>query len=843
MDVQETRLQQVLEGAKQYRVPLYQRPYSWTHKQLERLWSDVLELADERRDSNHSMHFTGSLVLSLGQVGPGGAEFLVVDGQQRLTTLSVLICALRDHYREVEPDHPEKVARLHESFIADRFKSGDARLKLLPTQADRPAFRAIVDGSLDDASASGLIDAYRFFRARLRLADDPDDPHDIERIESAVLNGLAFVAITARGEDNVYRIFESLNNTGMKLTQGDLLRNYLFMRLGQHGEEIYDSWWLPMQRALSPADLETLFWIDLVWSNPEAKQGDIYSLQVDRMRLLNEDQIISEVKRYSRLAQLFARIREPQSEPDEATRRSLERSNEWGLAATEPLKLHLLNLRDQGRISSAEVAEAFHLVESFLVRRVLIGASTNGVSRILYRAPLEVGATDVVVALHRYLSTGRKFFATDAQIAEAVTSKPFYYQGRPNQRKTLLSWIERSYASKEPVDLGKTSIEHVMPQTLSPHWQDSLAADLGEWTSVDELHEGLLHTIANLTLTGYNSELSNRPFADKRALLNDSGLRMNSEIATHDSWRRTDILERGALLASRINGLWAAPLTDTDVSDSGVSWKVVRDIVDAIPAGRWASYGDVAAVAGTHPVPLGQFLASAPLTHAYRVLKRFGSVSPGFTWSSDSVHAGIDPMDLLRDEGIEFDEVGRASQLQRLTVSELGELIGLTIRSDVETIEEEEGERSAFLADLGTRFAPSTVHGVAELIEAWERIGGHLEFGTAQEVSCFLMYARSDARPKAIWPLVIYPYGSVEVVFQHMSTRVPFDEPELVEELRERLNRARGIELSADRISKRPPFDLDVLADRVDRQHVIDALEWFANELVRYDEENTAAVA
>ena len=217
MHVQEIRLQQVLEGTKQYRVPLYQRTYSWTPKQLARLWTDVVDLSEARVSDSHATHFTGSLVLSTGGIGPGGAEFLVVDGQQRLTTLSVLICALRDHISKTEPGSPEKVARLHETYLSDRFKHGDDRLKLLPTQADRDAFRAVVDKSIGDDVHSGVIDAYRFFRARLVEVDDTDDPHDIDRIASAVLDGLAFVAITASHDDNVYRIFESLNNTGMKL--------------------------------------------------------------------------------------------------------------------------------------------------------------------------------------------------------------------------------------------------------------------------------------------------------------------------------------------------------------------------------------------------------------------------------------------------------------------------------------------------------------------------------------------------------------------------------------------------------------------------------------------------
>lgn len=849
MDVQEARLQQVLEGQKQYRVPLYQRPYSWTPKQLDRLWTDILDLAELRRDAAQSTHFTGSLVLSLGEIGPSGSEFLVVDGQQRLTTLSVLICALRDHYEETEPDRPEKAARLEETYLIDRFKSGDARLKLLPTQADRPVYRAIVDRNTDHALPSGVLEAYRFFRSRLRSSDDPDDPHDIDRIESAVVNGLVFVSITARAEDNVYRIFESLNNTGLKLTQGDLLRNYLFMRLGARGEEVYDSWWLPLQRALSPSDLETLFWIDLVWTKPEAKQGDIYTLQVERLRHVADDRIVDEVHRFSALAHLLAVVREPALERHDRVRSQLERNARWGLNAADPLVLHLLRLRADGRLSSDGVADALHLIESFMVRRTIVGASTNALSRILYRAASEVGDEDVVAALHRYFSSGRKFFATDSQIAEAVVSKPFYYQGRPQQRKTLLAWLEeatplewreRELIGKEQVDVSKTTIEHVMPQSLSPTWRDSLSADLGEFGSVDDLHEEFLHTLANLTLTGYNAELSNRPFDEKRSLLAESGLRLNNEIARSTSWGRREILSRGTALAKRIGETWAPPLEETESTDSGVSWKLAIDVISAIPAGSWASYGDVAAVAGTHPVPLGQFLGAVMIPNAYRVLKRSGRISPGFTWHADNANAGADVRLLLESEGIEFDAADRASQEQRLGVSELGELIGLTIRSDVEPADDEDqSERSSFLDEVGVKHPPSTVHGIAELLNGWERLGGRLSFGVAQETTCFLHAPTGPARPRPIWPFAIYPAGSVEVVFQHLSVRPPFDEPELREELFQRLNRIPGVALPEDRIDKRPSFGLDVLADRRNREGVLQVLEWFMSELDRYDLEKS----
>ncbi|MCX6503502.1 MAG: DUF262 domain-containing protein [Microbacterium sp.] len=836
MHVQEIRLQQVLEGAKQYRVPLYQRTYSWSSKQLARLWSDVVDLSDARVDDPRAIHFTGSLVLSTGGIGPGGSEFLVVDGQQRLTTLSVLIAAIRDHIAKTDSDASHKVARLHETYLSDRFKSGDDRLKLLPTQADRTAFRAIVDNAVLDGMHSGVIDAYRFFRTRLVEADDPDDPHDVDRIASAVLDGLIFVAITAGHDDNVYRIFESLNNTGMKLTQGDLLRNYIFMRLGSSGEHVYTAVWLPMQTTLSSADLEALFWMDITWSTPEAKQGDIYALQEARLSRLADAEIEVEVRRYARLAELVSQIRDPSRCSDPILRERLARLNVWGSSAADPLVLRILSIQESGVAADTDAADALAVLESYFVRRLVVNAPPNALSRILLRAAGELDAADLAGSLRRYFSTGRKFYATDRQIADAVVAKPFYYSGRPTQRKTLLSWLEQLAAGKEPASLGAATIEHVMPQTLTDAWRDDLSLDLGEFATVDDLHEAYLHTLANLTLTGYNSELSNAPFGSKRALLADSNIALNKPIAAADTWGRQQILGRGAALAQSICAEWVAPLAETDVIESGVAWKLATEVIESIPEGRWTTYGNVATIAGTHPVPLGVFLGKNFVTNAWRVLQAAGTISPGFRWPSGSPNDGREPQDVLLEEGVEFDAEGRADADSKLGVADLAELLGVPVdSSDLDDEHDDSDEReSAYLAQLATRFTPATIHGVIEVLQAWRALGGYVTFGTSNDIGAFL-HVREPGSASHIWPLVIYSYGSVEVVFQWLASRPPFDDIRMRDELRNRLNRARGVAIEDSKLRVRPAFSVDVLADVSDRQHVIDALEWFMEVMGEHD--------
>ncbi len=173
--------------------------------------------------------------------------------------------------------------------------------------------------------------AYRHFRSQLVRVDDPDDPLDVDRIEGAVIRGLSLVSVTAQPGDNAYRIFESLNNTGLALKQGDLLRNYLFMRLPTAGERVYNGVWLPLQQALTPDDLELLFWLDLVRTDSRIKQSEIYEQQQRRLeRLTTEGEVEAEVERFARLGTLLRSVLDPAQEGDPGVRRRLQRLKDWG---------------------------------------------------------------------------------------------------------------------------------------------------------------------------------------------------------------------------------------------------------------------------------------------------------------------------------------------------------------------------------------------------------------------------------------------------------------------------------------------------------------------------------
>lgn len=825
----ETSLQELLEGTKQYQVPLYQRTYSWTRGQFERLWDDVVKLAEDRAEDGTATHFIGSLVLAPSPSnGPTGVqEFLVVDGQQRLTTLSILLCAIRDY--RAEHEGAEHFERISEQYLLNKWKQGDQRLKLLPTQADRASYQACLDATPAAGGPDAVGAAYRFFKAALVAADDPDDDQDIDRIEDAVISGLALVSVTAQSGDNAHRIFESLNNTGLRLTQGDLLRNYLFMRLPTQADAVYQGLWLPLQNRLSASELELLFWLDLVQKDPRAKQSETYSRQQARLdRVTTETDIKAEVERFARLGGLLELILKPELETDPSVRQRLQRLSQWGTTTVYPILLHLLDRRDRDVATSEEIAQAMLYIESFLVRRLLIGRATANVNRNLLESVNEVASeADVAGALHRYLSSGRKYYAGDDEVRDALTRVPFYLNGRPNQRKLVLQWIEESYGSKEPVDPAKLTIEHVMPQKPTPEWRDELAPDLGEGEIFDEAHRALEHTLGNLTLTGYNSTLSNSPFATKKTLLATSGVSMNQEIAQVQRWGRTAILDRAAALAAKVADIWPGPSQVAQDGDLAPAWELMARAVAELPAGSWTTYGDLAALIGSHAVPVGMRIANHPIDNGHRVMQAAGTISPDFRWYEPD--RTDDPIEVLKSEGVEFDENHRANPAQRFTVDDLALLLGDDGPEATTPLELAPGQdpqlRDSFTQQLSEGVSASEAQATLAIASTWSSLGGSIQYGTSAQTSCFLMLRPGE--PDSIWPLVLYPTGWVEVVFQYLSTRAPFEDIALRDELRQRLNAIDGIEIPTARLALRPNIPTEIFTRPGALESIANTLSWF----------------
>ncbi len=828
MKATETTLQELLGGQKQYQVPLYQRTYSWGNAQLSQLWDDILALTGDYAAGRSGSHFMGSLVLAPSPaLQPTLQEWLVVDGQQRLTTLSMLLCALRDHLAVTAPEQRERIDDL---FLVNKYRPGSERYKLLPTQADRDDYVAVLDGQADAGKGESVGAAYRWFRSAIAAAGRDDEPLDLEMLERTVTSGLSLVVITAHADDNVHRIFESLNNTGVRLTQGDLLRNYFFMRLPVRGAAIYTSVWLPMQELLAPEELELLLWLDLVLRGDQrAKRTDIYRAQQQRLDLLDgEPDLEAELVELGRRARHLKTILDPARELDPQIRERLVHLAAWGSQTAYPLLMHLLDLREQGALTAGETALTMLYLESFLVRRMLAGRSTNNLNRVLTAVVAEM-PTDrpVPEAVRYYLSGQRKYWPNDTQLRTAVRSHNFYWTGRAAQRALVLRWLEQSYGSKEPVQLDTLTIEHVLPQTLTEEWAAVLASELDEGTDVAELHGMLVHTLGNLTLTGYNAELSNHPYEDKRQRLLNSGLAMNREIALNGRWGRAEIGQRADQLAERVARLWPGPVEGL-ADDEQPIWRQLDQVLAAMPLGVWTTYGDLAELLGSHPVPIGQRIATHPTPGGHRVLTAQGSVSPQFRWYEPD--RDDDPAQVLAAEGVKFDAAGRAHPGQRFTAKDLADLLGLE-RDDGQLEPDpdpREAERSRRFHEQLQDSQPTDVSdAVKDFLAGWERLGGKIGYGYSQETSAIPHFLPYRHRGYILWVAACYPVtGTMEFSFQHLKSKEPFSEPTLRDELRVRLNKADGVDIAPGKISVRPSIRLELLRSPQTRRALLDAFAW-----------------
>lgn len=834
MQAKETTLEHLLEGQKQYLVPLYQRTYAWRREQLHQLWADVLVQADALRDgATGPGHFVGSVVLSPapGTVAGGLQRWVVVDGQQRLTTLLLALAAIRDHVR---PEQPQAAEQVHEQCLVNKWQSGDDHQKLLPTQTDRTAFRAYIDPHSHASSGGNVADAYNFFQQQIVAVDDPEDPHDVQRIEQAIRHRLDIVAITADRADNVHRIFESLNNTGMQLSMGDLLRNYLFMLLPKRGAEVYDKVWRPMQDMLGTENIEILAYLDLqLRGHPEAHRRDTYREQQHRLQPIEHDEaaIEAEIVELARRAHHLRAILDPSTVTEKDLSQALRRLADWGGEAVHPVLMVLLDRRERGVAASGEAVDGATYLESYLVRRMLCGRTASGLNRTLAQAALATARSDdAAAALREFLSQPRRVWPDDEQLATGIAERNFYWSGKAAQRRFVLRRLEESYGHKEPVDWNsvKVQVEHVLPQTPTPEWLDMLAPDVEPGESPSELHQRIVHRLGNLTLTAYNPDLSNQSFDQKRAVLADSHFSLAKEIAAHDSWGAQQIEERGRALAERAIALWPGPVR-VQPSAPADQWQVVRQICAALPEGTWTSYGDIAGVTGFNPRSLGNYLATTPTPNAWRVLRADGAVAPDFRWLEPG--RDDDPRDVLAGEGVRFDEKGRADSVQRLRPVELAALLGLDVPEDPATTDSADSEQAQrFWIQLAASQPPAVVEAVRNLLNDWRARGGSVWWGSGDQVSAFPSI--TGASGELYWPWAVKPVsGSVEVVFQHLTTRPPFDDTALRDELRERINRIPGVDLPASRLGLRPSFPVDLITGTDGFAAARDVHAWFLDQV------------
>jgi alkylated DNA nucleotide flippase Atl1 len=689
MHVTETTIQLLLGGPKQFRVPLFQRTYTWKERDHAQLWRDIatqyeLSRGGSSPDHGDAGHFIGSFVLAPAPAPATLPAYLVVDGQQRLTTLTLALCALRD--AAVSRGDESAYERVTNQYLVNQYATDPLhRWKFMPTEDDRAEYFACIKAD-HAGSGNGLIaKAYRFFEIQMALPGPDDEPLDLDVLESVIVSKLAIVDITAQQGDNVHRIFESLNATGVGLTQADLLRNYVFMLLPTRDRTVYEEVWRPMQELLGAGNLEGLARVDLRRRGIDVRDDDVYRAQQARLQPIEHDEaaIEAQIRDLALRATHYRRILEPEHEPHPGVRRGLEFIARWRATTTHPFVMFLYERREEGLLGADEMGDILLNVESFLVRRLLVGVSTKNLNRIFIQmlGPLRDSDEPLIDAVRYQLSTERRFWASDEELRVAAASRPFYYYGRADQRRMILERIEESYGHKELAELSKLnlSVEHILPQSLSAAWINELTAAGG---NAEEVHRELVHTLGNLTLSAYNSELSNLPFERKQQIYDTSKLSLNADLVSQvdnsngsSLWGKEQILARAARIADTAIGIWPPPVPGVAEASAGFDWARMHAAITAIPDGQWTAYADLAALAGTAAQAVGNHLSDNPaVAKAYRVLTVDGRVSEGFRWPDPADDRN--PQEVLEADGLQFNERGLADPAARLTADDLQSLLG-----------------------------------------------------------------------------------------------------------------------------------------------------------------------
>ena len=537
LDADRTTLTKILKADIQFRVPIYQRTYDWTEENVRQLFDDIVKTG---RDRQQRYHFIGAITCvpmrtQIGEVG----RYQLIDGQQRITSLMLLLRALRDTLQESEVTDG-KINKL--LFNTDERNDGPNYYKTILLDDDDRAFREIMKGETVNKS-SNIAANFRSFAMWLKDQDTDSVWYGIQ--------SLSAVMITIDEKDDAQAIFESMNSTGLNLSPTDMIQNYMLMANGPEWQErIYKEYWLPMERRFSGngKEFNEFFRCYLMKESGEfISKGNVYREFKKHIADRERDAEIREMERHSEYYVIMG------ASPDSGHGLAREISNirRQGTNVADPLLLRIISDYDADRISRGDAQKILQLVDSYLVRSHVCGTLKGGnrfFPELIKRIDEERYAESIEEALMPRAVTRR--FPSDETFREQLEHFPLY-MGRAICKYVLFR-LEHG-RGKEQMDWDDIEIEHVMPQTPSDGWR----ADLGAgWR---EIHERYVHTIGNLTLTGYNPELANKRFAEKREMYRKSRFLMNLSIAGKEKWAGDEIQERAKSLAGKAVKLWKRP--------------------------------------------------------------------------------------------------------------------------------------------------------------------------------------------------------------------------------------------------------------------------------------------
>ena len=559
MKATEARFVEFLEKSPQFVIPIYQRTYSWTERECRQLWNDIL-----RTGSNDAIaaHFVGSIVYiqkGLYQVARQSA-LLVIDGQQRLTTVMLILEALARRVGDGEPLDGFSAKKIRSYYLLNPLEEGERGFKLLLTQTDKQSLLALMQQKPQPAEPSlRITENFTFFEEWVQAAGADLTP---------LCKGLAKLMIVdialSRDQDNPQLIFESMNSTGRELSQADLIRNFILMGLDTVQQtRLYEEHWRPMEVAFGQEAYGTHFdsfmrhYLTLKTGGSIPNVRAVYEAfkghaRLPEVKAAGVDALVADIHVYAGYYCAMALDKEPDKDLGAAFQdlRALK------VDVAFPFLLELYDDHTQGRIPTEDFVRAVRLVEAYVFRRAVCAIPTNSLNKTFatFGRVLQKDRYIESIQAHLLALSSYRRFPGDEECKREISVRDLYNFPRRSY------WLRRleNHGRKERVPVDEYTIEHILPQNenLSATWREAIGP---EWKRVQETW---LHTLGNLTLTGYNAEYSDLPFGEKRDMeggFKESPLRLNEGLGALDTWNEATIQVRAKQLAERAVEVWAPP--------------------------------------------------------------------------------------------------------------------------------------------------------------------------------------------------------------------------------------------------------------------------------------------
>lgn len=567
MKANETKVDKFLAtNETTFAIPVYQRNYDWTLFQCKQLLHDIIEAG---KSDKVNAHFIGSIVYVHDDVytASGLTELTIIDGQQRLTTITLIYIALYRLAKEL--NNQMLVNRIHKTYLINEFAPEEEKLKLKPTENNKDALRHILISNNEDEfkGYSRIIENFNHFKSAINT-------DNFERVQRG-LSKLIFVDIALdRQKDNPQRIFESLNSTGLELSQADLIRNYILMGLSRTNQDkIYKNFGEVIEKnakddTLNKSRVSEFIRDYLTLKNKEIpNKGDVYvkfKAQYPTTTIDELEIVLSELKS---LVKYYNKLTNPKNESDRDIRVQLEYINRLEINVAYPFLMKVYEDYSNGIIDKQTFISVLTLVQSFTWRRFILGLPTNALNKIFMSLYDKVETANYLYTIQKSLlqRSGVQRFPRNMETIKALKEKDLY-NIKPKNRTYLLERLE-NFENKEPVIIEGNSditIEHIFPQNPDPKWKIDLGTD-----EYNFIKESYLNTIGNLTLSGNNGKLGNKPFNAKRDLVNvgykDSRLWLNKYLSSLDKWNKAEIEMRSDLISERFLKIWEIPDIEIDI--------------------------------------------------------------------------------------------------------------------------------------------------------------------------------------------------------------------------------------------------------------------------------------